>query len=153
MCDRGGKKRDKKNPNLLPSRRRKDMVSHKTECPFKVQAHRLPNGEWRGSIKEGKKVQKDLHKYHNHEASDSPVNHPAFYTSEAKNHTDAYDYIRSVLKNSVPDVKLIIFEVKRLYGIDLKPKDPHNIRQSARTVELGGKTLIQWLVDPDCIET
>ncbi|KAI0997338.1 hypothetical protein K3495_g10847 [Podosphaera aphanis] len=79
--DRGGKKRDGKNPDLHPSKRRKDTGSRKKERPFKVQAHQLPNGEWRGSIKEVKEVQKDLHKYHNHEASDGPINHPTFRTA------------------------------------------------------------------------
>ncbi|KAI1007444.1 hypothetical protein K3495_g778 [Podosphaera aphanis] len=95
------------------------------------------------SIKKGREVQKDIRKYQNHEASDSPVNHPAFCTAEAKNHTDAYEYIRVVLKNPMSDVKLIISEVKRQYGVDLKPKDLYNTRWSARNVELGGKTLIQ----------
>ena len=34
MCDRGGKPRDQKNPDIYPSKKRPNAGSRKTNCPF-----------------------------------------------------------------------------------------------------------------------
>jgi hypothetical protein len=38
MCDRGGKPRDQKNPDLHDSKKRPNVGTRKTNCPFRVVA-------------------------------------------------------------------------------------------------------------------
>ncbi|RKF74275.1 hypothetical protein GcM3_090031, partial [Golovinomyces cichoracearum] len=87
QCDRGGKYRDRKNPNLHESKRRGfkkngETRTRKTGCKFKIQALLIPSGKWRGSIVEGKE-------FHNHEASDGPVNHSANRTKAFNENPEA----------------------------------------------------------------
>ncbi|MGI4816711.1 MAG: hypothetical protein ACRYE7_01875 [Janthinobacterium lividum] len=135
VCDREGLYRDRKNPDLHPSKRRKNVGSRKCGCQFTIIAAELPSKQWKISYK---------NEEHNHEASDGRVNHPAHRTKTLSLNQSASEIVSGLISR-MTKVSIIRATLKNDWGIELTKRDIYNMKGRMRIEQLGGLTPIQWL--------
>jgi hypothetical protein len=137
-CDRAGKYRSiGKKATVHPSKQRKATSSKKCECLMRVELRQdKVSTYWDLRV---------LNPAHNHEASVSPIAHPAHRISALTEETHAQ--IGTLSRAGLAPGRILSALQEADLMASLIPKDIANIVQQKRLLELNGKTPIMWLLE------
>jgi hypothetical protein len=137
QCEKSGKYKDRRDPNVHSNKQRKNTGTHKESCPFKVEARKNPYQQttWNVFVMEHR---------HSHDTLESVTVHPshrrAILTSEDVTH------ILNLASSLHSTTQILAVLRKERPGIALIPKDISNVIQAKRKEELGYLSPVEWLV-------
>ena len=137
QCEKSGKYKDRRDPDVHPRKQRKNTGTRKEGCPFKVEARKDTDRQATWSVYM-------MEHRHSHDASESVAVHPSHRRAALTSEDVAH--ILNLASSLHSTTQILAVLRKERPSIALVPKDISNVIQAKRKEELGCLSPIEWLV-------